>query len=189
MTCLDFDDLFKKIKELYGCKNQKEVAGKLGVSPQAITDAKKRNKIPETWIDIVTEKFEMTKEDFCQHEEENNRAIVPLNQNLISSQMKKIKEVNNRYQAELNGFNQTMDEFFKLVKEWQAEQNGRSIRTAIDFIQEFPKRFMEMAAWQKRNGKAKIFRVEFQKSNRQPVMNTHVLLKPDGCTLKKINAE
>ena len=43
-----------------------------------------------------------------------------------------------------------MDEFFELVKEWQVEENGRSTRTAIDFIQEFPKRFEEMAAWQKK---------------------------------------
>ena len=44
-----------------------------------------------------------------------------------------------------------------LIKEWQVEENGRSTRTAIDFIQEFPKRFEEMTVWQKKRKEENIF--------------------------------
>jgi len=63
----NFHNLFKKIKEISGCKNQKEVAAKLGISPQAITDAKIKNKIPETWFDMVSEKYGVTMETTPRH--------------------------------------------------------------------------------------------------------------------------
>jgi len=63
-----------------------------------------------------------------------------------------------------------MNEFFGLVKEWQIEDNGRSTRTAIDFIQEFPKRFEEMAKWQKkRKGENFLDRIEDIKSVNEKV--------------------
>ena len=58
----DFEDLFKKIKSLAGGGSQKEVAKKLGISPQAISDAKRKNRIPESWYGIVYEQFGVTRE-------------------------------------------------------------------------------------------------------------------------------
>jgi hypothetical protein len=153
MACLDFDDLFQKIKKISGGKNQTAVADKLGISPQAITDAKRKNKIPETWFDIIDEKFGVTKEEICQQVDKKNLPAVPPSQNFFPSQMLGAEEIIHRKQAGKDGYDQIMDEFFELVKEWQVEENGRSARTAIDFIQEFPKRFGEMAEWQgKRKG-------------------------------------
>lgn len=140
MIRLDFDDLFKKIKKISGCTNQKGVAEKLGISPQAITDAKKKNKIPETWFNIVFEKFGVTKEELCLQDDGKVGGGL---QGQGTNEMPPPK-------SEKDGYDQIMDEFFELVKEWQIEENGRSIRTAIDFIQEFPKRFAEMAEWQKK---------------------------------------
>ena len=49
MESLSFEDLFKKIKKISKGKNQKGVAQALGISPQAITDAKRKNKIPNIY--------------------------------------------------------------------------------------------------------------------------------------------
>jgi hypothetical protein len=57
-----------------------------------------------------------------------------------------------------------MNEFFDLVKQWQAEENGRSPRTAIDFIQDFPTRFGEMEVWQRKKEKGRLFKFDRQKS-------------------------
>ena len=155
----NFHNLFKKIKEISGCKNQKEVAAKLGISPQAITDAKIKNKIPETWFDMVSEKYGVTKEELCQQAE-----------NDIWRPPQGTEENSLQKQPEKDGFDQIMNEFFGLVKEWQIEDNGRSTRTAIDFIQEFPKRFEEMAKWQKkRKGENFLDRIEDIKSVNEKV--------------------
>jgi transcriptional regulator with XRE-family HTH domain len=59
----DFGDLFKKIKSIAGGGSQKEVAEKLGISPQAISDAKRKNRIPESWYVIIHEQFGVTREN------------------------------------------------------------------------------------------------------------------------------
>ncbi|MDR3631455.1 MAG: helix-turn-helix domain-containing protein [Desulfocapsaceae bacterium] len=56
-------------------------------------------------------------------------------------------------QQELSDFfDQAMDEFFEMVKIWQVEKNGRTVKTAIAFTQEFPLRFPEMTEWLKKRG-------------------------------------
>lgn len=149
MSHLDFDDLFKKIKKISGGANQKGVAEKLGISPQAITDAKKKNKIPETWFNIVAEKFGVTKEEICQQDDGKTGGSILQRQESLSPEEQGANDIPSP-KSEKDGYDQIMDEFFELVKEWQTEEHGRSIRTAIDFIQEFPKRFGEMAEWQKK---------------------------------------
>jgi hypothetical protein len=149
MGHLDFDDLFKKIKKISGGANQKGVAEKLGISPQAITDAKKKNKIPETWFNIVAEKFGVTKEELCRQDDGKTGGCASHGQDSLSLEPQRANEVPPS-KSKKDGYDQIMDEFFELVKEWQIEEHGRSIRTAIDFIQEFPKRFEEMAEWQKK---------------------------------------
>ncbi|MGD9947640.1 MAG: hypothetical protein AB7U29_04070 [Desulfobulbus sp.] len=136
MESLSFEDLFKKIKKISKGKNQKGVAQALGISPQAITDAKRKNKIPETWFDIIEEKFGLSKDELISYEDKTGKgASAPTGAG---------------QSLEKDSYDQIMDEFFELVKEWQVEEHGRSTRTAIDFIQEFPKRFEEMALWQKK---------------------------------------
>lgn len=154
MEPLNFYDLFDKIKKVSGCRTQKELADKLGISPQAITSAKTKNKIPETWFEIVSEKFGVTKRELCQQAETERSEIVSPAPGFLRHQTQGVEGITHQKQLEKDGFDQIMDEFFGLVKEWQIEVNGRSTRTAIDFIQEFPKRFDEMAEWQKkRKGK------------------------------------
>ena len=69
MDSLSFENLFKKIKKISRGKNQKGVAQSLGISPQAITDAKRKNKIPETWFDIIEEKFGLSKDELIHLED------------------------------------------------------------------------------------------------------------------------
>ena len=139
MESLSFEDLFKKIKKISRGKNQKGVAQALGISPQAITDAKRKNKIPETWFDIIEEKFGLSKDELIRYEDRSTTRGGAFLNPTASGQY-----------PEKDSYDQIMDEFFELIKEWQVEENGRSTRTAIDFIQEFPKRFEEMAMWQKK---------------------------------------
>lgn len=142
MESLSFEDLFKKIRKISKGKNQKGVAQALGISPQAITDAKRKNRIPETWFDIIEEKFGLSKDELIRFEDHSTKREGRGGAyfNLAAS---------GQY-PEKDSYDQLMDEFFELIKEWQVEENGRSTRTAIDFIQEFPKRFEEMTVWQKK---------------------------------------
>jgi len=150
MEPLNFYDLFEKIKKVSGCRTQKELADKLSISPQAVTSAKTKNKIPKTWFDIVYEKFGVTESELCQ-QIENEIAKKDFHAlGFLPQQNHGVEKIIHQMQPEKDGFDQIMDEFFFLVKEWQIEENGRSTRTAIDFIQEFPKRFDEMAEWQKK---------------------------------------
>lgn len=142
MDSLSFENLFKKIKKISRGKNQKGVAQSLGISPQAITDAKRKNKIPETWFDIIEEKFGISKDELLRLEDHST--------NVGGRGGAHFSPAASGQYPEKDSYEQLMDEFFELVKEWQVEENGRNTRTAIDFIQEFPKRFEEMAAWQKK---------------------------------------
>lgn len=154
MEPLSFYELVEMIKKVSGCRTQKELADKLGISPQAITSAKTKNKIPETWFDIVSEKFGMTKRELYEQATTNRAEVASRSPGILPKQAQGVEGITCQKQSEKDGFDQMMDEFFKLVKEWQVEENGRSTRTAINFIQEFPKRFNEMAEWQnKRKGK------------------------------------
>jgi len=139
MESLSFENLFKKIKKISRGKNQKGVAQALGISPQAITDAKRKNKIPETWFDMIEEKFGLSKDELIRYEDHSTTRGGAFLSPTASGQY-----------PEKDSYDQIMDEFFELIKEWQVEESGRSTRTAIDFIQEFPKRFEEMAVWQKK---------------------------------------
>lgn len=49
-------------------------------------------------------------------------------------------------------FDHVMDEFYDMVKDWQAEENDRTIKSAIEFSQEFTLRFPEMRDWLKKRG-------------------------------------
>jgi transcriptional regulator with XRE-family HTH domain len=49
-------------------------------------------------------------------------------------------------------FNLAMDAFFEMVKEWQANEKGRTMETAMKFSQEFPLRFPEYTEWSKKLG-------------------------------------
>jgi len=142
MDSLSFENLFKKIKKISRGKNQKGVAQSLGISPQAITDAKRKDKIPETWFDIIEEKFGLSKDELIRLEDHSTKVVGRGGAHFNPA-------ASGQY-PEKDSYEQLMDEFFELVKEWQVEENGRSTRTAIDFIQEFPKRFEEMATWQKK---------------------------------------
>ena len=50
-------------------------------------------------------------------------------------------------------FDQVMNNFFEMVKNWQIEENDRTFETAIEFTQEFSQRFPEMRDWLKKRGR------------------------------------
>jgi hypothetical protein len=158
-----FDQLFKKIKNIAGGGSQKEVAGKLGISPQAISDAKRKNRIPESWYVIIFEQFGVTREALHNQAGGHAGKVIPLFKNGSPVSLQEGCAVSREQASDALGYEQLMNEFFVLIKQWLAEENGRSPRTAIDFIQEFPTRFVEMEMWQRKKEKGKLFKFDRQK--------------------------
>nr|WP_320013088.1 helix-turn-helix domain-containing protein [uncultured Desulfobulbus sp.] len=159
-----FERLFKKIKEVAGGGTQKEVAEKLGISPQAISDAKRKKRIPESWYGVIYEQFGVTRETLHCRTDRHANKVIPLFKNGQRASIQEKSIVAHVQDSELRGYEMMMDEFFVLVKQWLAEANGRSSRTAIDFIQEFPARFGEMEEWQRKKEKGKLFKFDRSKS-------------------------
>lgn len=83
----DFDFLFNKIKRLMVAKNQKELAVRLGVTPQAVSNAKTDKVIPETWYQIIFEKHGITKEALIQQTKNEYNAAHPHAQGHIAPMM------------------------------------------------------------------------------------------------------
>nr|WP_321464324.1 hypothetical protein [uncultured Desulfobulbus sp.] len=164
-----FDQLFKKIKYIAGGGSQKEVAGKLGISPQAISDAKRKNRIPESWYVIIFEQFGVTREALHNQTGGHAGKVIPLFKNGSPVSQQEGCAVSREQASDALGYEHLMDEFFVMVKQWLAEANGRSPKTAIEFIQEFPSRFGEMEAWQRRKEKGKLFKFDRQKAGQRRV--------------------
>ena len=60
------------------------------------------------------------------------------------------KNLQIQLQNQKDSFDQAMDEFFEMVKKWQIDENGRNMKTVIEFAQEFPLRYPEMSEWLKK---------------------------------------
>jgi len=169
MERVGFELLFKKIKNIAGGGTQKEVAEKLGITPQAISDAKRKNRIPESWYGIIFEQFGVTKETLHQLVDGQTGKVVPLFKNGPPAAKKETSVVSDTPDPDVSGFDNIMDKFFEVVKQWLADENGRSPWTAVDFIQEFPSRFEEMKAWQKKKEKGELFKFDRKKSDERLV--------------------
>ena len=165
----DFEDLFKKIKLLAGGGSKKEIAEKLGISPQAISDAKRKNRIPESWYGIICEQFGVTRETLHTQTDGQTGKIIPLFKNHPHVSRQDGDTASYEQSPDALGYEQIMNEFLELVKQWQAEVNGRCPRTAIDFIQEFPSRFSEMEMWQKKKEKGKLCKFDSRKPGERRV--------------------
>lgn len=164
MERVGFEQIFKKIKYIAGGSSQRAVAAKLGISPQAISDAKRKNRIPESWYAIVYEKFGVTREALHNQTDGQSTKIVQLFKNGSPATKQDGTTVSDAQVSDARRYDQLMNEFFDFVKQWLAEENGRTSRTAIDFIQEFPARFVEMQMWQRKKEKGKLFKFDRQKS-------------------------
>jgi len=53
---LDFNAMFLILKEQYAVKNQEDLAARLGIQPQAISNAKKAGRMPIKWIHRLAQK-------------------------------------------------------------------------------------------------------------------------------------
>ena len=71
MPLHEFDDIFCNIKRLLKIKNQGDLAEILGISAQAVSDVKKKNEgIPESWVGIIVEKYNVTRDEIFESDEE-----------------------------------------------------------------------------------------------------------------------
>ena len=169
MERVGFEQIFKKIKHIAGGESQREVAAKLGISPQAISDVKRKNRIPKSWYAIIYEKFGVTRAALHNLTDGQSAKIVQLFKNGPPASKQENATISPVQVSDALRYDQMMNEFFDMVKQWLAEENGRSPRTAIDFIQEFPARFGEMEVWQRKKEKGKLFKFDRQKSGERLV--------------------
>lgn len=49
---MSFQDAYERILQSTGLRTQTDVAALLGVKQSSISDAKRRNHIPDSWIDL-----------------------------------------------------------------------------------------------------------------------------------------
>jgi hypothetical protein len=63
---LDFEIIYRRIKSLTKTYQDNDTAKALGISPQAVSDAKKRGRIPRTWYQVVEKDFGVTREELCR---------------------------------------------------------------------------------------------------------------------------
>jgi hypothetical protein len=69
LKMLDFEIIYRRIKSLTKTYQDNDTAKALGISPQAVADAKKRGRIPRTWYQVVEKDFGVTREELCRPEE------------------------------------------------------------------------------------------------------------------------
>lgn len=62
MIKLDFNSFFRKISEAIGITSQKDLAIALGIHSSAISQAKRRDSIPQNWIAQLSIKFDLNPE-------------------------------------------------------------------------------------------------------------------------------
>lgn len=67
------DHLLKKLINLIGCGSLAALGPALGISSQAVYDAKKRNKIPARWLTIAAKKYGIDSREFYSEEEDRCR--------------------------------------------------------------------------------------------------------------------
>ncbi|MGI6655231.1 MAG: helix-turn-helix domain-containing protein [Desulfobulbus sp.] len=65
-TQLNFNDIFNEFKCLFGEKYQQGVADQLEISPPAISDAKKKNTIPDAWYEKIEKIFGVGKTEILR---------------------------------------------------------------------------------------------------------------------------
>ena len=65
------------MKQRAGVKSQAQLARVIGVTPQSLSGAIQKGKIPDRWFDVMEEKFGVTKEELCRTPE---RVVATLEQ-------------------------------------------------------------------------------------------------------------
>ena len=116
----------------------------LGIKGSNISVARRTGKIPDDWFEIFKKKYGMTKEELC----ESCDIELSIHEGQPTAKEPQIKENEPK-----DVFDQVMDNFFEMVKNWQVDENDRTFETAIEFTQEFSLRFPEMKDWLKKRGR------------------------------------
>jgi len=109
-----------------------------------ISGARKSGKIPDRWFEIMQNKCGVTKEELCGSP--SIKSSIPEGQQTVNKPLAQSQESK-------DVFDQVMNNFFEMVKNWQIEENDRTFETAIEFTQEFSQRFPEMRDWLKKRGR------------------------------------
>jgi hypothetical protein len=136
--------ILNKMIKISGLSQTQFAERDLGIKGANISEARRTGKIPDGWFEIFQKKYGVTKEELCAS---------PDIKSPIHEGQQTANEALIQPQEPKDVFDQVMDNFFEMVKNWQIEENDRTFETAIEFTQEFSVRFPEMRDWLKKRGR------------------------------------
>jgi hypothetical protein len=158
MKEIDFNLLFSRIMRIAKVYQDNDLAKVLGISPQAISGAKNKKKIPRTWFQILEKEFGVTREELCRPEERVKvvaQVDIPYSHNSRLGQ-----KLTEQSDSEFPDVYIEMDEDLPTDRRWRRETE----RMGIDTYREIKEWVDNMEKY--RPGFSSWFRVEFQ--NRFP---------------------
>jgi len=122
----NFDEVWERVRVSTEIKTQKQLAVALCLTPQAITEMKKKGKFPEKWAYKISEQFE-------------------LDARWLLDGVKKTKV---KLEKEIKGSKKF--EILNEIEEWLAEEVKMNPKKKNWFEVEFEKKFEEFKEWKQR---------------------------------------
>lgn len=120
----NFRESWKRIKDSTGIRTQKELAEALDITPQAVTEMKRKGRFPDNWGYKLSEIYKIDARWIIdgQGASENNQR---------ANSSKKSRKI----------------DFLNTVEEWLCEEVGRNPKLENWFEIEFEKKFQEFKTW------------------------------------------
>jgi len=165
-----------------GLSQNKFAQNVLGIGGANVSGAKKSGKIPDRWFEIIQEKFGVSKAELCNPSAspDGEKVEDPIEQAMdkfisqapvltrqIEAQMEDFfqsvrasftnPQSLNSHQLQTpitSPFDAEMDRFFELIKEWWAEEKGKTPHKVDEFREEFKAAFPAIKDWLRKRGGA-----------------------------------
>lgn len=149
-----FSTVWHRILELTGAKTDAELGDFLGITQAAVGKQRRKQKIPNTWYDVIRKKTGTTWEQL------NAQPVAPVapavsqvavanghdNHVANSAQTAPVFEPIGGDEKRRN-FDQTLTGWFAGVCDWWATEHGTDSSSPSAFFREFDRRFPEYVAW------------------------------------------
>lgn len=147
---VDFDTMWHRLFDLAGAKSNIELGRFLGLTPQAVSKAKKKREIPYTWLATIREKTGRTWEELYAPiaPAVSQVAVANGHDNHVANtaQTAPVFEPIGGDEKRRN-FDQTLTGWFAGVCDWWATEHGTDSSSPVAFFREFDRRFPEYVEW------------------------------------------
>mgnify|MGYP006155292127 CR=1 FL=1 len=75
-SLMKFSELQDQLKEKFGIDHLADIARELGVSPQAVSNWKTRDRVPYKYVLKIRKQIEASEKDVAMHSEQNNSNLI-----------------------------------------------------------------------------------------------------------------